>query len=218
MFLPNLLITSLLFLNACQSANLDAPMSDGHYRKDLRVYLHSPRVSFEGFGVLPQQESYRLQLRSRKDPELVRISNCHRDLVFRDEDDKFSYTFVPNSKVESGSCILQFTFLDTKGYHQFGAITFRGDESLPASMSCNGEKVETVGASACQAKAGTLQAIEFPSQVYLKTSEGCTKPVSEGRRSWEFVINEGYCIHLFKSDDDQFHKLTTFGYTDFMKQ
>ena len=172
-----------------------------------------------GFGVLPPKKEYLLELRSRKEPEIVRLSNCHRDVVLRDVDDKLAYRFSPNPKVEAGSCILQVTFLDSKGYHQFGAIAFaqEGDDLL-GFVACNGLEFSAEGASACQAKVATLQSIEFDKPVEVKASAGCKLPTSEDEYLWYYSIREGFCLYLFRTEDGEFHKLTTFGYNDFMKQ
>lgn len=199
------------------SSTTPGPERSLSYRKDLSITLTRPRVQVEGFGVLPRLRAYPLAMRSRKEPELIRLSNCHRDSVFRDVDDKFSYEYVPNRLIESGSCILQITFLDSKGYHQFGAISFRDDETLPADLSCNGSRIAYEGASVCQGKAGTLQVIQFEEPVQVKASKGCDKPSSDDDKAWEYPIKEGFCVYLFRSHSEEFHKLTTFGYTDFVK-
>ena len=206
-------LVSAAILSGC--ATVQVPLSSSTYRKDLSIRSGSYQIL--GFGVLPQAQAYHLELRSRKDPELIRVSNCHRDVVFRNEDDKFSYGYIPNRSVENGSCILQFTFLDSKGYHQFGAISFVDGETLPAVLSCNGEKYHAVGASTCQAKVGTIQVIEFEKPLQAKASTGCELPISNGK-AWQYKVKEDYCLYIFKSDSNEFHKLTTFGYNEVVNQ
>ena len=212
-----LLLTFLATLG-CQTAGV-SERNDGVFQKDLLIYSEGRR--FVGFGVLPPDTTYLLALQSRKEPEIVRVSNCHRDVVLREVDDnELSYRFTPNRKVEDGSCLLQITFLDEKGYHQFAAVSFRDEsESLPVSVYCNGSTVYYEGASVCQGKAGTLQAIEFDVPVEVLASSGCKLPTTkDDGYLWHFSVKEGYCVFDFKSEDDEFHRLTTFGYNNLVKQ
>lgn len=210
------LISLVLLLGACSSIIPPNP-SEGIYKKDLEIQEASSR--FFGFGVLPKKNAYRLRIKSRKEPELVRLSNCHRDVIDRDADDKYEYTYIPNRSIENGSCVLQITFLDSKGYHQFGAISFKDeDETLEAQIACNGEVMGTEGASVCQAKAGTLQIVSFDSYTEVRGSNGCKLPQSEDGYEWKYSVREGLCVFLFKSEDGSFHKHTTFGYTDILEQ
>lgn len=211
-----IIITLTLLLGACATVSPPNP-SEGIYKKDLEIIESSNQ--FFGFGVLPKKNTYKLHIRSRKEPELVRLSNCHRDIIDRDVDDDYRYTYIPNDKIEDGSCILQITFLDSKGYHQFGAISFRDeDETLHAEVVCNGQVTGFEGASACQAKAGTLQIISFDSYTEVRGSEGCKLPHSTDGYEWKYSVRESLCVFYFKSEDGTFHKHTTFGYTDVLQQ
>ena len=216
----NTFISLFVCLNALVCSTLgSAPESnpEAYHLKDLTIIHGSTLI--KGFGVLPAADSYTLTLESRKEAELVRVSNCHRDVVFRDiDDERFVYTYTPNGLIENGSCLLQFTFLDEKGFHQFGAISFIGDETLPAVLSCNGALIEYRGASVCQRKSGTLHVAEFAEQVEVTSSKSCEAPTSENGRIWQYSIKKGFCLFLFKNERGEFHKLTTFGYNDFMKQ
>lgn len=207
-----LILTALL--SAC--AGTEAPnSSEGIYRKDLLI-KESDKVIY-GLGVLPKKKAYNLEIRAREKAELVRFSNCHRDFIDTKKRgwDEYSYYFEPNPSIEKGSCVLQITFLDAKGYHQFGAVSFVDDETLPARLACNGEKKDRAGASTCQAKVGTLQTITFKDSTQVKST--CAKPKTKDSKLWTYAIEQGFCLFLFRSKAGEFHKLTTFGYEDIAK-
>lgn len=208
-----LLIGLMLF--GCETAKL-LPDAVQTYQKDLEIYESGTKIV--GLGVLQPKPSYNFDIRSRHNPDLVRISNCHRDLVLRDQKKQFNFPFAPNKAVENGSCVLLFTMLDSKGFHQFGGVVFReNDETLSSTVACNGAvDHDYVGASVCQGKVGTIQSIAFSTDdVAVKTS--CPPPRHDGKR-WFITLAEGFCLFLFKSDKDEFHKLTTFGYNDVIQQ
>jgi len=202
-------------INPQPSSPIDSSAGEGYFfQKDLQIREGGNLIT--GFGVLPKQASYHLEMRSKKDAEVIRVSNCHRDLVFYEGNDKFTYRFSPNMRIEDGSCLLLITFLDNKGFDQYGAISFRGDETVPAVLSCNGVSVPALGASACQAKSGTMQGIEFKELMKVKAADGCELPqTNDGGKFWIYTVKTGFCLYLFKSDKNgEFHKLTTFGYND----
>lgn len=170
-------------------------------------------------GVLPPKENYLIYLDAKKDPEILRFSNCHRDAVVHNANDKFTYRFTPNPLIESGSCLLQISALDSKGYHQFGAISFRDtSEDIEAAVYCNGKSMEYRGASVCQAKVGTTQVIEFKEPMQYKESKGCQVDALKKGQKFKFTVKEGYCLFLFRSENGGFHKLTTFGYNNIVKK
>jgi len=186
------------------------------YQKDL--VIREAATIIVGMVVLPNKLSYDLKFDARENPEIVRISNCHRDVIFRYQKKHFSFRYTPNRRIENGSCALLVTFLDDKGRHQFGAISFRDDETLPATVSCNGTNVKYDGASVCQAKSGTIQAIDFDVPVQVR-SMACTVPTgTDDRKHWTFATKDDFCLYVFKSDNGEVHKLTTFGYNEIMKQ
>ena len=205
-----------MLMASCASIPESVQPETSSYQKDLVIRESSTIV---GMGVLPKKNSYELKFDARENPELVRISNCHRDVILRGQKKHLSFTYTPNQRVENGSCTLLVTFLDDKGRHQFGAVSFRDDESLPATVSCNGRKDRFDGASICQAKSGTVQAIDFDVPVEARSGTGCAAPKgSEDRKQWNFTAKDDFCLYVFKSDGGEFHKLTTFGYNEIIKQ
>ena len=115
--------------------------------------------------------------------------------------------------------MMLITFLDDKGRHQFGSITFEDGENLPGLLQCNGAKQNNIGVSACQAKSGTFQAIDFgvPVRTSDKMLPGCNLPKGVGKE-WTIKVAEGFCMYVFESEHGAFHKLTTFGYNELIPQ
>jgi hypothetical protein len=156
-----------------------------------------------------------LRFRSEREPELVRISTCHRDVFLKDDlDEEFSYEYVPAEGIEdSGSCILQVAAFDSQGFHEFGAVDFVDDETMSADLYCNGEYLpDTVGASVCQARAAALQVIKFRQAVELVSRDNCPEPYTVDSKLYSYPIKEGYCIYLFFNAAGEMHRHTTFGY------
>lgn len=211
-------IFAVFFVVGCSTSKQQA--RDGYYQKDLLISEHGRPKTISGFGVLPKRSKYLLDIKSRKRPEIIRLSNCHRDLVYRGRDTshKFKYDFIPNRKIENGSCLFQFSFLDSKGYHQWGAVSFVDDETLKANLYCNGRASKTIGVSACQAKSGTIQVIELENESDVRGQKGCEKPTTKDGLAWSFKVKEGLCFYIFKSVEGDFHRLDTYGYNDIVKQ
>ena len=197
-----------IMLTSCQSVLNDA---NSHYRKTLQVGLvSSPK---NGFTVLPKSDHYDLQFGSTQHPEMIRITNCHRDIfLVRKLGKNVRYSYTPAKGIEdSGSCIMQILSLDDKGRHQFGAIDFADDETLPAKIYCNAEMRESSGVSVCQAKTSTLQVLEFDEPVKILAADGCKHPTSRDRKLFKYVMSPGYCIFLFSRNGER-HRHTSFGY------
>ena len=205
-------LSPILFLLVACLPEAKIRPSDGSkaFYKSLSFSVDS--TLYSGLSVLPPKLSYDFRLEFERSIALLRVSNCHRDQVFRDiSKRKYLYSFSPNPLVENGSCILQFTALSANGKHKFGAVTFkRKDENIDAILSCNGSRKAYRGASVCQGKIGTIQAIEIHA-ITVKSS--CDLPVETPGDAWVFTMQDKYCIYLFKHDDE-YHKLTTFGYSE----
>ncbi len=211
-----LVIFALAVLSGCQTADI-LPKTESLFQKDLTITEGG--IQIVGLGVLPAKDEYKFEIKSRHNPDIVRISNCHRDLPIRDQKKNFQYAFIPNKLIEKGSCVLRFTFLDSKGYHQFGAVAFKEPEdNLAASISCNGAApYEMVGDSTCQGKAGTIQVISFKEETKVQTV--CPMPRYDadfGR--WYVTLPEGDCLYRFSTKGGEYHKLVTFGYNDIINQ
>lgn len=208
------LFTFLVFFTMSCVSESQIKSTDEHYKKEL-IFKEGDKT-YHGFAVLPEKERYQFTFLSRKSPEKIRISNCHRDAVFAGERSIFKFDYWPDSIVERDSCIMHVRFLDKSGYHSFGAITFKSDEKLKSVVHCNGKKTSYIGASVCQAKVGTTQAIAFEkNDILVKSSNRCSTPEKLDSQ-FLFKIDRGFCIYAFKNTRGEYHRLTTFGYTDFI--
>lgn len=184
------------------------------YQKELVIKEGDTKIT--GFGVLPSKKSYSFTFESETVPQVVRVNNCHRDEKFKGSK-VFKYDFKPSQRTEyGGNCILSVSFIDPSGSHRFGAVTFIDDETLPARLECNGVPQNTVGVSSCQAKSGTIQAIDFSVKVHGMTqTAGCEQPINRnGGREWDITISDDFCLYVFRAEDKDFHRLTTFGYNE----
>lgn len=204
-----------LFISCCSSTGESLLDVKASYLKD--VCINEKTAPIEGFGVLPPQDEYFIDFKFKTDPEILRLSNCHRDVVLYNVNKKYTFHYKPNPMIETGSCLLQITALDSKGRHQFGALSFQTkDESLEAVLYCNGSYVRSLGASVCQAKEGTTQVVRFLDDVMYKEADGC-KLVRIDSKSFEITTHKDYCLYMFKDEKGRIHKLTTYGYTDIIK-
>jgi hypothetical protein len=103
--------------------------------------------------------------------------------------------------------------------HGWGFIDFESDEeTVPATVYCNGYVEKTLGVSICQSKKGLMQKIVFP--VAMETTmddERCQMPISNDSKEFEFPMVPGFCAYSFREFDSgefggRFHRLTTLGY------
>lgn len=170
----------------------------------------------EGFLILDRKANYQLLLLARVNPENIRISNCHRDVLLYDQKNQFTYFFEPNENLEL-DCILQIKFHDSEGRHQFGAIAFKNGETLPAIVQCNGSTDNFVGASVCQSKSGTTEVIEFGVEVKVVKGSGCLAE-SKDLKKWFLTSKSGFCQYRFVSKTGSEHKHQTFGYDEILKR
>jgi hypothetical protein len=189
----------------------------GEVRKTLQI--EDDGETHYGVVTLGSKPVYTLRFRAKKKAEFIRISNCHRDEVFQTGGERsLTYVFKPNPTVERGSCVMLISFLDEKGAHEFGAIDFRDDdETMFANVACNGAIEGQVGASFCQAKSGTIQSLTFSSVTRVREGSGCEPATSkDAGNTWLYTMQPGLCVYVFRDDKGDFHKHTTFGYTEIL--
>lgn len=211
-----IVLTTFILNNLACETTSKIQSEEFEYQKDLVITESGMQIV--GFGVFPERQQYNFHINSRHNPDRVRISNCHRDETLYSQSKNFSYKFTPNKLVERGNCILHFNFFDANGYHQFGSVVFNQKaDTLQAKLSCNGVPPTFFeGTSTCQGKVDTVQAISFHENVRVVGE--CPLPKSEDGKFWLFKLTEGTCLYTFKSDKDEFHSLTTFGYNEIIKR
>ena len=221
------LIGAVLSINLCSCFSVATPniqSEELNFQKDLEITESftedwaNEGYTQVGVGVLEKKKYYRFLIESRRNPSIIRISNCHRDEIFYDQKKKFYYDFKPNPVIENGKCLMQITVLDSKGRHQFGALAFKDGERLPAIVQCNGETDNEVGSSFCQAKSNTYQALTFGVPVKVVPSDGCEAKSKDSLKEWVVKAKSGYCQFRFVSRTGSAHKLVTFGYDELIKR
>lgn len=207
------LIILLISCGACSGAHPSNIPPDKQYKKDLKIEYNNN--VFDGVAVLPKALSYKIEFKAKNDAKIMRISNCHRDVIKNIDDDKFEFSYTPNPLLERGSCVLLVSFLEKKTRHQFGLVDFIDDEALLATTHCNGEKKQYFGVSVCQAKAGTMLAISFEENTFVKSRSSCLQPIFVDVKTYKIKAQPGLCLYVFKSVKNEYHRLTVFGYNDF---
>lgn len=171
-------------------------------------------VKAKGVYVAPRRAAYKIRFELPDKPNIVKLTTCHREETFRDTGKKLEYEYKPVVGLEDrGSCLLELGAFDDEGAHAWGLIDFVDQETLKASIGCNGEKVNALGVSICQSKAGLLQTISFESAVQVFSNDPCPKMETKDGLNFIYQMAEDKCLYLF-TDKQSEHRLTTFGYQE----
>ena len=100
------------------------------------------------------------------------------------------------------------------GRHSFGFVDFISkNETLPATLYCNGEKIKVGGVSICATKQGLKQKISFVNTVSVVEKKGCFKMQTADNKNffWETTLRE--CPYPFVDNKTgAVHRLTTIGH------
>jgi hypothetical protein len=177
-------------------------------------------VRCEGACVLPRKTSTKITFSLPEGVREIALSTCHRELFFSNPGRSFVFNYIPTSFLENwDTCLLKATAFLQNGTTLMGMIDWTSNEMLPGTLQCNGANVPGVkGASFCQSRAGLVQAVSFSVPVEARAPERCNQPYTEkGDASawrWFVDLSPGLCIYAFKDGKGQFHRLTTYGYTE----
>jgi hypothetical protein len=196
-----------------------------HYKRDIRIKVGDQE--FEGAGVLPRADSYKIEIKAKGKLDLLTISSCHREFsaekvsggIFSDgRSYKYEYRPVPGIE-DTRMCPLDIGgYEEAKGRHSWAFIDFVTKEAtLQASVLCNGALQPPGVVTVCQSKAGLIQVIRFPVPVVVSPDPGCElgdkeHPATTDNMTFEFPIRLGKCVYLFKARDRQIHRHTAIGY------
>jgi hypothetical protein len=145
------------------------------------------------------------------------ITTCSREEFFGYPEYKrgFAYTYVPVPNLEdTESCFMTATAITDKGATYKSIIDFRGTESLPASVACNGRIIPAIGVAFCQGREGLTQMISFNEPVAY-AAQGICPDLLPGTlpNSYELKLGKNFCAYKFMDKDKRVFRLTTFGYT-----
>jgi hypothetical protein len=205
---------SLAGFSAC--ATPEATLSgETVYRKSMVVAL-SGETGAQGVQVAPFSPAVTLNIYTPQKPKFVRLTTCHREVVFREPGKRWSYEYRPVA-LERGYCIMEIAAFDSDGDHSWHMIDWRTDESLTAQVECSGEVRKEKGVSVCQARSGLLQALEYTRPVSMPMIEGdrdqCPAETENNKR-YTYVMPSGKCLLVFADENGAIHRHTAFGYTE----
>lgn len=219
---------SLIFLVSC-STNTSFSSIDPKivYRHDMEINING--LQGQGVLVIPEADIYKVHIKAPGELDLFTFTNCHREeiaenasvvttagRIFKrkiENKNEVKLDFTPTPLEKKDSCLVQVTGLEeSKGRHSWGLIDFESStNTLPALLSCNGSQINAKGVSICQARAGLIQAIKFPKEVFASPDASCPLPKTKGDY-FEFPIQKGKCVYAFMTKEKEIHRLTTLGY------
>lgn len=183
-------------------------------RADLPFVAGGTR--YEGIGVLPRQTSQKVTVELPADAKEVAVTTCHRE-IFLPPVKPFVIDYQPVQFLENwDSCIMTITSFSASGKSRRAVIDFTSNETLPATVACNGVRVKAdKGASLCQSRAGLAQMIVFDVPVEVRAPERCNQPTADGSMAsrWYLDLSPGLCVYAFRDAQKRFHRLTTLGYS-----
>lgn len=171
---------------------------------------------FNGSGVLARKSPQTITFTLPKDTAKFMINSCNREEFFGypDSSKPFNWIYVPIPFIEStDSCLVIATAITKQGEMYKAVIDFVSEESIPATLRCNGVSEPVSGVALCQSRAGLLQAIEFKEEVVGVSQEGC--PELEPyffEFGFRFKTLPGFCAYRFLNQRKEVFRLTTYGY------
>lgn len=184
------------------------------YQRDLKIKVGN--LSFDGYGVAPEQIEYKLKLFPPADADYVLLETCNREVRANDQGDEFEYNYKPIIGLETkASCPMNITVLDEDQVHSFGFLAFEDSAyKLSAYLKCNGDEGTVNAVSACQSKQNLKQRISFLEPVKASPEVGCDKGHWIDNQTYEYSMPYGQCVILFQGDSGASHIHFTIGYKE----
>jgi len=187
------------------------------YQKDLNITVNGH--SFKGTALPKLSQKYKIEIESPTNLDLLTLESCHRHISIQNafhkkrvikNKKKYIYNFVP-SPLEK-DCFLEVKALSKKEAHSWGLIVFNSDEyTIPATVYCNGDKINYQGTSICQSKKDLDQQIIFKRKVAVEGNCPIVRAGLSNYKVYNLTIKEGFCVFIFRTEKE-FHRLYTFGY------
>jgi hypothetical protein len=207
------------------------------YRNDMPFCVEGYGC-FEGATVLPRLPSYKFELAPKGDArvDFFVVTTCNRNKTFEPGDAGFTwdvlglfgkkksglrYIYVPlPDREDDGDCPLIFhTYEKERGRHAWAYIQFENPKyELPATLYCDGDKVNFKGVGVCQAKAGLRQWFEFPEPVMIQPGRPekggeCAVPAKDATGTYQLTVTKEECRYGIHGQSGRRHLLTTIGYS-----
>lgn len=220
-----------LFLSGCADLQTAVESTPQNQSADFRYDLYGTvnGAAFNGVGVVPFSKTYSMNIISKVDVDLLRITSCHRDfsaesaikLGWFDSKRGYNYVFNPSAGIEDvGSCLVRIgAYNKDKGQNAWGILDFESpDRTFPAQNLCDGKAAGSNGVSICQSKAGLIEKIVFPLPAIqsAKVDPKCVMKKPADGMTWEYVLQPGECVMEFMelAAPNRLHRHTTIGYSD----
>jgi len=214
-FLLQFLVLPLVL--SCSTFGTSIPDSK-IFRKTIKIEIAG--VKGRGMIVVPKKTNYTLTIKQDERSELIKINNCHMDIVEKKSGffnrKKHVFKLKPFGDLElDGYCPIQIGLFDMQGQHAWGLVEIQNEE-LPATIVCNTIKpTKTRGVSVCQARVGLVQRIIFKSKVSFDQDGNCGDIITEDKKTFDYFLLSGICVTTFyEKKSDTFHRHTSFGYND----
>ena len=187
-----------------------------------KIYNKTLTFSVNGqpaVGILAAKHSasYRLDFQLPQKPDLLKLTTCHREMIFHNPGKALSVRFDPYAPLEAGDlpCTMEISALDVAGANQWGLVTFPlGGETLAARIYCNGAMSTAVGSNVCQSRADLIQAIEFEEAVEAWTPSSCPEIRPNRGTRFYYPTADGSCFLIFSAASGATFRLHTFGYNE----
>lgn len=195
----------------CNSGGTIAP-SQNVVRASLAGAVEG--VAFRGAVVVQRKTSQKIEIAVPEKAVKLILTTCHREEVLDSPPRAWSYNYVPTMFLENwGSCPITISVVTQQGTLQHAIIDFTSNETLGATVYCNGIRtVDLKGATFCQSRVGLLQKIDFADgKVSALASSGCPEPVHDGY-SFQIPMGLGLCVYAFRDLAGGTHRYTTRGY------
>jgi hypothetical protein len=215
-------LLAALFLSSCSTVPTppDAPVvldPTSFYKRELAMSVNGS--SSTGVAIVTKAQSYEIDLHSSGELDFVRVTSCAREITFTPKAKTFHVSFAPTAGLEDvlEYCPLKIMALDEKGgRHAWGFIDFdSGSSTLPAKVTCNGETRDSSGVSACQAKAGLIQRIDFAVPVRIAPDRSCELVLSPDGKSVTYSISLGECVYaIVEAKGGRIHRHTAIGFDE----
>lgn len=187
-------------------------------------------ITYWGTAVLPYKSYYELKVTGYDKLNFFALSSCHEETTDENPDRgifkkkgvvKFSY--IPKLGKDF-SCPLYVAAYNRKGKHSSGFVAFEDPKyTLPATLHCNGEKIDYNGTSVCQSREGLIQKIVFAEPVKLvdpvkglaDRKDACPEIGEDGKTEYVFKLPGRECIYGFLGKNTgKIHRLFAIGYED----
>jgi len=213
---------TMVILNGCSLVDqkLDPNII---YRRDIEIKIN--KIKYTGVAVPAKADKYKIKIKARGKIDMLTIRSCHRERVFEEpssgwfsSDYTFEYLYEPIPGIEDGrGCLLDIgAYEKKKGRHSWATIDFETDtENIPAIVRCDGKQWDTDpgSVSICQARAGTIQQIDFDHRVKASPDNTrCDVLKTVDEIHYQYIMPLGECTYYFGDKYMNYHRHTTFGY------